>query len=53
MDRGGSIEASDLNALILPARSSIRASAIVSALDTDGDGALDIDEFLAAMAGGG
>jgi Ca2+-binding EF-hand superfamily protein len=45
----GLIEADDLKGLASPARIDVRASAVLAALDRDGDGALSPTEFRAAL----
>ncbi len=45
----GFIDPAELEELVPPTRMRVRASAIVSALDTNGDGRLDADEFRSSM----
>jgi Ca2+-binding EF-hand superfamily protein len=45
----GFIDADDLRQLLSPARVNVRPTAIVAALDRDGDGRLDQSEFLACL----
>ena len=46
----GFVDVNDLRDLLAPARISVRASAVVSALDQDGDGLLSEAEFLGALS---
>ena len=49
VDGNGSIDESDLRALLVPARAAIRLSAVIAALDRNGDGRLSQAEFLYAL----
>lgn len=49
VDRDGLVTRDDLEALVSPARSSLRPAAVLAALDRNGDGALDPAEFRAAL----
>ncbi|MEW6072528.1 MAG: EF-hand domain-containing protein [Planctomycetota bacterium] len=49
LDDDGFVDARDLALLLAPARIPIRTSAVLAALDRDGDSRLDETEFLAAM----
>jgi Ca2+-binding EF-hand superfamily protein len=51
-DGDGSIEESDLLDLLRPAHSSVRASAVLAALDRDGDGRLSKAELAACLGAG-
>ena len=51
LDRSGdgAISIEDLRGLLAPARVGVRPAAVLAALDRNGDGVIDRDEFLAAM----